>query len=149
MSTLVPRIRGPAAPYCGSWATIAPVLDGCVPHPPEMVQRYVARGYWRGLGFTDLLDRQAGGRPQDVAVVAGDRRLTWRELSRQSDHLARHLLARGLRPRDRVILQLPNVPEFLIVYLALARSVGKVSKKALREAIARTVQAERAGETPR
>jgi len=65
----------------------------------------MARDYWRGLGFADLLDADAARRPDDVAVVAGARRLTWRDLARQSDHLAR----------------LPNVPEFLLVYLALAR----------------------------
>lgn len=97
------------------------MLDGCVPYPPKMVERYVARGYWRGLTFTDLLDANAARRPDDLAVVAGERRLTWQEVRRQSDHLARQLLARGLRPRDRVILQFPNVPEFLIIYLALAR----------------------------
>jgi non-ribosomal peptide synthetase component E (peptide arylation enzyme) len=107
------------------------MLEGCTPYPAELRRRYVERGYWRGLTFADLLDDKASRRPDDVALVAGERRMTWRELRGQSDHLARHLLALGVRPRERIVLQVPNVPEFIIVDLALAR-IGAIGVMCLR-----------------
>ncbi len=45
--------------------------------------------------------------------------------------LATALLARGLRTGDRVVVQLPNIAEFVVVYLALNR-IGAIPVMALR-----------------
>lgn len=97
------------------------MLEGCVAYPQKFAERYAEQGYWEGLTFTDLLDRNTKLRPDDEALVGGAARLTWRQLRDQVDHLARHLLGLGLRPRERVILQLPNVPELVVLFLALGR----------------------------
>src|SRR5262245_56753885 len=97
------------------------MLDGVVPFPPEFAARYRARGYWEDRSVTDvfaeLFDRHADW----VALVAGPRRITYAELARAVERLARHFLALGLRPLDRVVVQLPNVLEFAFVYFALQR----------------------------
>ena len=105
-------------------------LDGVVPFPPDFVARYRAKGYWE--------DRSLAGVFQDVfatfagrtALIAGSEHITYRELAGRVERLARHFLELGLRPLDRVVVQLPNVPEFVSVYFALQR-VGAIPVMAL------------------
>ena len=64
------------------------------------------------------------------AVIAdnekGQRReLSWPELRRQVAALALHLQAQGVQPGDRVAAYLPNIPETLVAFLAVA-SIGAV-----------------------
>jgi len=98
------------------------MLEGVVPFPPEFARRYRERGYWadRSLAqeFAAALRRFA----DRVALIDRDRTYTYRELDRLSDRLALNLIALGLRPLDRVVVQLPNVAEFAILYLALQKS---------------------------
>jgi acetoacetyl-CoA synthetase len=53
------------------------------------------------------------------------RELSWPELKRQVASLALHLKAQGLQPGDRVAAYLPNVPEAMVAFLAVA-SLGGV-----------------------
>ena len=52
------------------------------------------------------------------AIVAGDRRLTYRQLDERSNRLANHLLAQGIGPGDHVGLQLANGTEYVEGMLA-------------------------------
>lgn len=51
-----------------------------------------------------LVERQAGQQPDTVAVVAGDGRLTYRELEHRANQLAHHLRQRGVGPETCVAL---------------------------------------------
>ena len=53
------------------------------------------------------------------------REISWPELKRQAASLALHLQAHGLQPGDRVAAYLPNVPETIVAFLAVA-SVGGI-----------------------
>lgn len=57
-----------------------------------------------------------------TAIVQGDRRTTWRELAARVAALAARLEAAGLGPGDRVGLVMPNAPEFVVAFFALARA---------------------------
>jgi long-chain acyl-CoA synthetase len=59
------------------------------------------------------LARVAGGCPDRVAVRAGDRELTYRELLELAARFAGYLRRAGVRPGERVGLFLPNEPEWL------------------------------------
>ena len=59
-----------------------------------------------------------------VALLDRDRSITYGELDRMSDNLALNLLEVGFRPLDRFVVQLPNVAEFVILYLALQKIGG-------------------------
>jgi fatty-acyl-CoA synthase len=70
----------------------------------------------------DLGRRWAHIRPDRVAVLCGDRQLTYRELDRRSDDLARGLTEVGVRAGDRVGVLLYNsveIPELVIATLKL------------------------------
>ncbi len=95
------------------------MLDGVVPFPPEFAARYRARGYWDDRTLRDQFDDIFARYAERVAILDGDRSLTYRELDRRSKRLALNLLALGLEPLDRVVVQLPNVAEFAYLYFAL------------------------------
>ena len=62
---------------------------------------------------------------RNEAVVAGEQRLTYRELDELVDHTAKGLVAMGVKPGERVSLWLPNSIEWLLTYFAAAR-IGAV-----------------------
>jgi long-chain acyl-CoA synthetase len=72
---------------------------------------------------TGVLELPTSDRP---ALVYGDERLSWAELSDQVDRLAGALAARGLGDGAPVALVLPNVPAFVIGFLAVLRAGGVV-----------------------
>jgi 2,3-dihydroxybenzoate---[aryl-carrier protein] ligase len=65
-----------------------------------------------------------------TAIVDGEQTVSYAELRQRVDLLARHLLELGVRPPDRFVMQLPNVPEFVYLYFALQR-VGAIPIMAL------------------
>ncbi len=106
------------------------MLKGVVPFPPEFAERYRERGYWADKSlaqeFKVVFERYA----ERVALIDRDRSITYAELDRLSSNLALHLLGAGLAPLDRVVVQLPNVAEFVILYFALQK-VGCIPIAAL------------------
>jgi long-chain acyl-CoA synthetase len=75
-----------------------------------------------------LLRRAAEAGGDEVALVAGPRRISWAELDALVDDAARGLAARGLAaggpggPGDRVAMLAANSPEFVVVYLGALRA---------------------------
>ena len=79
----------------------------------------------RTLG-TALADKAARF-PDRLFVIAEDadggvRRWTWREFDAEVNRAAHLLLARGVKPGDKFNLHLGNGPEFLVFWLAAART---------------------------
>ncbi|MEO6409051.1 MAG: AMP-binding protein [Burkholderiaceae bacterium] len=107
------------------------MLEGTVPWPAALADRYRAAGWWDGLTVFEVLARAARRRPDHTAIVDGERRFSYAELERQVNRLAARLLGLGIAPLDRVVVQLPNVAEFVLVYFALAR-IGAIAVMALR-----------------
>ena len=105
--------------------TARPVEEGVVPYPPEVAERYRAAGYWRGQTFGGLLDAAVAAHGPRTAVVgtgpSGPQRWTYDELDARARGLAAGLGELGVAPGDRVVVWLPNVPEFLEVVFALFR----------------------------
>jgi 2,3-dihydroxybenzoate-AMP ligase len=107
------------------------MLDGFVGWPEEAARRYREAGLWEGLTVAEMVARSARRDPGKVAVVYGDRRITYEELVTESRQLALGLLELGLKSLDRAVMQLPNVPEFVTTYLAL-NWIGAIPVTALR-----------------
>ncbi|MFI5669432.1 (2,3-dihydroxybenzoyl)adenylate synthase [Streptomyces sp. NPDC051704] len=102
---------------------MAPMLTGCTPWPEEFVDRYRAAGHWRGNTLDSLLRGWALQYGPRTALVHGDgTRITYAGLNRRVDRVAAGLRLRGLRPGQRVVVQLPNVPEFVTTVFALMRT---------------------------
>jgi 2,3-dihydroxybenzoate-AMP ligase len=106
------------------------MLEGFVPFPSDFARKYRERGYWRDQSlakeFADVFERFG----ERTALIDGARRYTYASLDEASDNLALNLLQLGLQPLDRVIPTLPNVAEFVILYLALQK-IGAIPIAAL------------------
>jgi cyclohexanecarboxylate-CoA ligase len=78
-----------------------------------------AQGWWRDETLCDWIDRCAVGAPDRAAILTADRTLTYRALRADVASLAAGLANAGIRRDDVVVVHLPNVPEFLIAWLAI------------------------------
>jgi mycobactin salicyl-AMP ligase len=96
--------------------------DGYVPFPTADAEAYRAAGYWTGRPLGDLLRATATQHPHRTALLdaGGARSYAW--VDAEADRMAHGLLALGIEPGDRVVVQLPNVPEFLTVLFGLLRA---------------------------
>jgi amino acid adenylation domain-containing protein len=72
----------------------------------------------------DYASRQAEHRPDAPALVMGNRRLTYGELEKESNRLARLLQERGCTRGDRVCLFVPKSPEAIVGMLATLKVGG-------------------------
>lgn len=106
------------------------MLAGCTPWPEEDAARWRRLGLWEDVTLWQMLERTARRLPDKVALVHEERRIGYRELLEDSERLARRLAATGLRPLDRVVVQIHNVPEFVLTFFALVR-IGVVPVMAL------------------
>jgi long-chain acyl-CoA synthetase len=75
--------------------------------------------------LTELLYENASVRPDDVAIVYRDERVTHRELVDRMERLAQGLAAEGIEAGDAVALLLPNDPDFIASYFAIT-GIGAV-----------------------
>ncbi|NJP65193.1 (2,3-dihydroxybenzoyl)adenylate synthase [Streptomyces spiramenti] len=98
--------------------------------PAEAAERYRSAGYWRDESLGDIPAHQAALRPDAMALVDGDRRWTYARLAADVAALHGSLYRLGLRRGDRVIVQLPNQAEFVLLWFALQR-LGAVPVHAL------------------
>jgi long-chain acyl-CoA synthetase len=72
----------------------------------------------------DFLRDSAARTPDQVALVVGDRRVTYGQLNEQVDRFGHALHAAGVRPRDRVAIQLPNSVEAVVAIFGTLRAGG-------------------------
>ncbi|MGQ4491043.1 (2,3-dihydroxybenzoyl)adenylate synthase [Streptomyces sp. SAS_281] len=95
--------------------------EGCVPWPEPVARRYREEGYWNAdvLGTWSV---PAPGQRAGTALVTATGRVTHEELDRRADRTAAGLLRAGLRPGDRVVVQLPNDIDLVVLSLALFRT---------------------------
>ena len=106
------------------------MLEGVVPFPPEYAARYRAAGYWEDRSLRDEFAVVFARYADRVALIDGERSFTYADVDRLSTNCARNLLELGLKPLDRVVVQLPNVAEFAILYFALQK-IGAIPIAAL------------------
>ena len=98
------------------------MLEGVVPYPEEFQKLYREKGYWQDRSLRDELQHCLETFADRVAVIDQTGQYTYGELDRLSTNLALNLVELGLRPLDRVVVQLPNVREFAVLYVALQKA---------------------------
>jgi 2,3-dihydroxybenzoate-AMP ligase len=105
-------------------------MNGVTPFPPEFAARYRALGYWEDRPMRAVFADWCAKYADRVALYDARTSLTFRELDERSTNLALNLLDLGLAPRDTVVVQLPNVIEFVLVHFALQK-IGAIPVLAL------------------
>lgn len=99
--------------------------------PQEQIQEYTQKGWWGTESVWDKFLKNAQATPDRVALVDPPNRadfatgqplrLTYAEVQDAATRLAAGLLDLGLRKDDVVMVQLPNIAELVILYLAAAQ----------------------------
>ncbi|WP_309678822.1 acetoacetate--CoA ligase [Polaromonas sp.] len=115
-------------------------LQSPTPHRAVLAQRQMPGAQWfpgAQLNYARQVFRHAepahaAGLPavvshDEASLASGGpaRELSWPALRQQVASLALHLQAQGVQPGDRVAAYLPNIPEAMVAFLAVA-SIGGV-----------------------
>ncbi len=77
---------------------------------------------YEDLTLPQILDRTAQRFSDRTALLFEGFRMTYRELKEAMDRLATALANLGVRPGDRVAIQLPNLPQAVIAYYGVLRA---------------------------
>ena len=95
----------------------------------QQVGRFIAEGWWAGDTLHGWLAARASETPHRVALRNVDGNLDYPALLLQAERFAAGLYELGIGRGDVVSVQLPNIPAFIVAYLAIAR-VGAVMSTA-------------------
>lgn len=74
------------------------------------------------FNLATILRESAAAAPDRPLVYAGDATLTYAQVDSASGRVAASLRAIGLEPGDKVAVQLPNLPQFLLSYFGILKA---------------------------
>jgi acyl-CoA synthetase (AMP-forming)/AMP-acid ligase II len=77
------------------------------------------------MAVADFIVAHAERKPDALALVEGERALSWRELRERRDRLAAALIGLGLAAGEHVVIYSPNSIEYALASAA-ARAVGAI-----------------------
>ncbi|MGN6554325.1 MAG: non-ribosomal peptide synthetase, partial [Verrucomicrobiota bacterium] len=80
--------------------------------------------YERNHGIHELFESQAAKTPGAIALISQQRRITYGELNRRANQLARRLKQLGIRSETLVGVALDRSPEMIISLLAILKAGG-------------------------
>ena len=99
--------------------------------PTARIETLNELGWWENRTLDDLFRDVVKANPDRVALVdqfnrseftdGTAQRITFAQLSIMADNLAAEFFAHGLRQDDIVVVQLPNIAELAVLYLALGK----------------------------
>ncbi|HEY6924577.1 MAG TPA: amino acid adenylation domain-containing protein, partial [Steroidobacteraceae bacterium] len=100
----------------------------CLPLLPQAERRQVVESwsapetvYPTGRGVHELFEEQVRERPQALAIIEGGSELSYTELNRRANQLARYLRLKGLEPQGRVAILLERSVELVIAEIAIVK----------------------------
>ena len=100
-------------------------MEGFIPWPDEYGIKYREAGYWLDKTISEVMDESFRRYATRKALISDEgKEFTYAEVENLVTRLALHLNASGLKLYDRVVLQIPNVPEVVITYLAILKAGG-------------------------
>lgn len=89
--------------------------------PKKFADGYREEDCWRGETFGGMLRERAKSQGERIAITSGEISLSYAELDHKADRLVAGFQRLGIKKSDRVVLQLPNMPEFFEICFALFR----------------------------
>ncbi|GIG40583.1 (2,3-dihydroxybenzoyl)adenylate synthase [Cellulomonas phragmiteti] len=93
-----------------------------LPVPRTHAEHLVKRGWRERRTLSELLRAQVRSRPEHLALVAGDVRLTYADLDLHAERCADVLRTHGVQPGDRVLLCVGNRAEHVVAFYAAVRA---------------------------
>jgi len=83
-----------------------------------------AHAFPRDLSVCDLILQQVRTRPAAIALVAGSEQVTYAQLNRRANKLARYLIARGVEAENVVGIHLERSVDLIVGLLAILKAGG-------------------------
>jgi len=96
-------------------------LEGFTPYAKEDVEKYNRMRWWLGMTWGDVFNKATDIYPDKIGLVDDMGRWTFRELRQTVDKLAISFMELGIKPKDRVFIQLPNWHEYIYSFFALQK----------------------------
>ncbi|MBD1557629.1 (2,3-dihydroxybenzoyl)adenylate synthase [Vibrio sp. S9_S30] len=87
--------------------------------PESLVAQYKQLGYWEDKTLFDHFQHSVSRFSHNIALVCGERQLTYQDAAERISKLAAGFQSLGLVKGDNVVLQMTNVAEFYLCYFAL------------------------------
>jgi 2,3-dihydroxybenzoate-AMP ligase len=97
------------------------MMDGFTRFPARFAEKYRAAGYWEDRPMRDVFRDWCVAYADRVALCDVSRKVSFHELELKSTNLALNLLDAGIAPGDAVVVQMPNVIEFVYLHFALQK----------------------------
>ncbi|MCL4423824.1 MAG: AMP-binding protein [Actinobacteria bacterium] len=104
--------------------------DGLVSWPDHLAESYRINGYWQGRTFAQEIESWAARDSAKVALIDSKHRFSYGDLASRSATAACRLRSLGLCRGERILVQLPNRWELVMLTLACWRA-GMVPVMAL------------------
>jgi 2,3-dihydroxybenzoate-AMP ligase len=99
------------------------MTEGTVPWPEDLARAYEKAGWWRGQALGTEIAAVAGAWPDATALTDGATRISYGSLLARADALASGLTdGLGLERGDRIVVQLPNCWQFVVLILGCLRA---------------------------
>jgi 2,3-dihydroxybenzoate-AMP ligase len=98
------------------------ITEGTVPWPEDLAREYARAGWWRGQALGTEIAAAAAARETAIALTDGATRISYGSLLARAGALAGRLARLGMRPGDRIVVQLPNCWQFVVLTLACLRA---------------------------
>jgi len=92
------------------WQNVVSTWNNTIVHVPN------------GLTLHGLFETQAARQPNAIAVICGDRQLTYADLNAHANRLANHLIRMGAKPGSNIGLFLPPSQQMLVGLLAVLKT---------------------------
>ena len=73
------------------------------------------------MNLSQIIEKHVNRIPNRLAVISETRKYTWKEFNLQVNKMGNALKKLGVSKGDRVALCLPNSPEYLVTYFAIAK----------------------------
>lgn len=78
------------------------------------------------MNVTQNVERAATFFPDKPAILFEGRQISYNDLNKNANRLATTLISKGIQKGERVALYLPNIPEFVICYMATLK-IGAIA----------------------
>lgn len=78
--------------------------------------------YDRKKTIVECFEDQATRMPSQIAVICGNKQLSYEELNHEANKLAHALLDKGIKPEDKIVVCLDRTEEFIIAILGILKS---------------------------
>src|SRR5271157_5342415 len=100
------------------------MLDAAERHRVLVAWNDTRQDYPRGACIHELFEAQAARTPEAVALIAGERQLSYGELNAQANRVAHELRSLGVKPDERVGICAERSAEMVIGLLGILKAGG-------------------------